>query len=213
MRRCRPALAFLVVAFVLAACSGSHASALTSGCTPGDMQLCACDTGEAATGEQLCGSDGTFLPCICATSVGTTGSQVTGSSTASPSHTSVDVSTGRETTTSSGVTTESATASVSFRAPPGSSTSTTTSSQTMSSTRMSASTSRSESTASKSSSESTGPVCVATCTTNAECADSCPVIGGALSCCDTATARCFTTAASMCPAGNGDAGAADGGMY
>jgi hypothetical protein len=48
----------------------------------------------------------------------------------------------------------------------------------------------------------TGPpqVCVSSCTTNAQCQNSCPEAASGISCCDLATNSCFTSQTMQCPA-------------
>jgi len=51
----------------------------------------------------------------------------------------------------------------------------------------------------------TGPpppdmACVATCTTNAQCQNSCGPPSSGISCCDTTTNQCFTSNTTVCPA-------------
>ena len=45
-----------------------------------------------------------------------------------------------------------------------------------------------------------GPMCVASCTTDAQCQNSCPVLTNGIHCCDSATNTCFPSQAMMCPA-------------
>ena len=41
--------------------------------------------------------------------------------------------------------------------------------------------------------------CVPSCTTDADCANSCPAIAGGTQCCDTTTSTCFGSKTSSCP--------------
>ena len=43
-------------------------------------------------------------------------------------------------------------------------------------------------------------VCVASCTTNTECQDSCAAPSSGTSCCDSTTHQCYTAQTMMCPA-------------
>jgi hypothetical protein len=52
-----------------------------------------------------------------------------------------------------------------------------------------------------------GSMCVARCTTDAQCASSCPpAAGGGTNCCDRGTGSCFPYRFAMCPAAAPDAG-------
>jgi hypothetical protein len=54
----------------------------------------------------------------------------------------------------------------------------------------------------------TGPTqqCVSQCTTDDDCANSCPQVPNGVNCCDTSTGICYAYSASSCPAPVADAG-------
>ena len=45
-----------------------------------------------------------------------------------------------------------------------------------------------------------GATCISSCTTDDECATTCPAAGSGSNCCDTATGVCYVSADSTCPA-------------
>lgn len=51
-----------------------------------------------------------------------------------------------------------------------------------------------------------GGTCVSSCTSDDQCASSCPAAGSGSNCCDTATGVCYVSADSTCPAGATDTG-------
>lgn len=51
-----------------------------------------------------------------------------------------------------------------------------------------------------------GGQCVTSCTSDSECASSCPVLEGATQCCDLASKSCFRSKTAACPKITPDAG-------
>ena len=49
-------------------------------------------------------------------------------------------------------------------------------------------------------------MCVPSCTTNAQCGSSCPLVTGSASCCDLMSNTCYTSTTSVCPVPGEDAG-------
>jgi hypothetical protein len=48
--------------------------------------------------------------------------------------------------------------------------------------------------------------CVAQCNVDTDCQNSCPLLDGGVSCCDTASKTCFASGTPACPASVGDGG-------
>src|SRR5690242_8699961 len=48
--------------------------------------------------------------------------------------------------------------------------------------------------------------CVSSCTSDQDCANSCPAVANGVNCCDTATGVCFSSQTQQCPAPPVDSG-------
>jgi hypothetical protein len=51
-----------------------------------------------------------------------------------------------------------------------------------------------------------GRMCATSCSTDSQCASTCPAMPSRASCCDMETNTCFTATTSVCPMGGDDAG-------
>lgn len=55
--------------------------------------------------------------------------------------------------------------------------------------------------------------CVGSCTTDDDCANSCPSVSTGANCCDTNTGECYRESASVCPVHEPDNGGGGGSIY